>query len=247
MKGDFRKLIEKKPDRLKQKNPRIQLTNATCQLEQFEQRNKNIFYKNNSNLLKLNPNLNIKNKYKKRELTKVVYNCDKDIYESQLPYQAQKQSWISMSIPLNNDNAKWEFLNGVKGERHKNNANKFELIQKNIEKIQTNKKTVKLFEKNGGLSKTNNSLSKIIEDGVEYNVQYDLKEMNYTQYYRSPITTSRRDGNETTYPLTVRLVKKTEKTNSKKKTKVIHHSRVSSVKYNTRTYNNINNINDQSG
>ena len=247
MKGDFRKLIEKNPNILKQKNPRIQVTNATCQLEQFEQRNKKIFYKNDSNLLKLNPNLNIKNKYKKRELTKVVYNCDRDIYESQLPYETQKQSWISMSIPLNNDKAKWEFLNGVKGERHKNNANKFELIQKNAETVQTNKKTVKLIEKNRGLSKTNNSLSKIIEDSVEYNVQYDLKEMNYTQYYRSPINTSRRDRHESTSPLTVKLVKKTEKTNSNKRTNVIHHSRVSSVKYNTRTYNNINNINAQSG
>ena len=247
MKGDFRKLIEKNPNILKQKNPRIQVTNATCQLEQFEQRNKKIFYKNDSNLLKLNPNLNIKNKYKKRELTKVVYNCDRDIYESQLPYETQKQSWISMSIPLNNDKAKWEFLNGVKGERHKNNANKFELIQKNVETVQTNKKTVKLIEKNRGLSKTNNSLSKIIEDSVEYNVQYDLKEMNYTQYYRSPINTSRRDRHESTSPLTVKLVKKTEKTNSNKRTNVIHHSRVSSVKYNTRTYNNINNINAQSG
>ena len=35
-----------------------------------------------------------------------------------------------MSIPLKNDKAKWVFLNNLKGERHKNNANKFELIQK---------------------------------------------------------------------------------------------------------------------
>ena len=72
MKGDFRKLIEKNPEILRQKNPRIQVTNATCELEQFEERNKSGFYKNDNNLLKLNMNLNIKNKLKKKELSEDV-------------------------------------------------------------------------------------------------------------------------------------------------------------------------------
>ena len=35
MKGDFGELINKNKDLLKNKNPRIQITNATCELEQF--------------------------------------------------------------------------------------------------------------------------------------------------------------------------------------------------------------------
>ena len=37
MKGDFRELIEKNKDLLKHINPRIQITNATCELEQFSE------------------------------------------------------------------------------------------------------------------------------------------------------------------------------------------------------------------
>ena len=35
MKGDFRQLIEKNHEILNEKNPRIQVTNATCEAEQF--------------------------------------------------------------------------------------------------------------------------------------------------------------------------------------------------------------------
>ena len=245
MKGDFRKLIEKNPEILRQKNPRIQVTNATCELEQFEERNKSGFYKNDNNLLKLNMNLNIKNKLKKKELSEVVYNCDRDIYESQEPYESQKQRWISMSIPLNNDKAKWEFLNGVKGERHKNNANKFELIQKNKYKSNTykNRNKTKLVEKTRKKSKKkNHSLSKIMEDSVEdNNVEYDLREMNFTQFYRSPMTIARRDGNASFSPATVKLVKKSK---SKKKNGT-YNSRISYGNYNERN-SNYNSNNDES-
>ena len=86
MKGDFRKLIDKNSDLLKNINPRIQITNATCELEQFSPQiksntNTNV---NNINILNLNPNIsiNMKNKnYKKKDLKKIVRNCDKDIYE----------------------------------------------------------------------------------------------------------------------------------------------------------------------
>ena len=245
MKGDFRKLLEKNPEILKQKNPRIQVTNATCELEQFEEREKNDLYKKSNNLLKLRPNLNIKinqNKSKKKDLTKVVYNCDKDIYESQVPYETQKQSWISMSIPLNNDKAKWKFLNGLKGERHKNNSNKFELIQKNKLKVQaTNKNTVKLVEQKRGKSKKNQSLSKILEDSIEDNVQYNLREMNYTQFYRSPLVTKKRDGYVSTSPITVKMIRKFEKSSGKKRNGT-HHSRINSVNYNTYSLNLKSNI-----
>ena len=164
--------------------------------------------------MKINPNINVKNKNKKKDLTKIVYNCDRDIYESKEPYEAQKQRWISMSIPLNNDKAKWEFLNGVKGERHKNNANKFDLIQKNKIKYQTNKNKVKLVERSRKKSKKDHSLSKIMEDPIENNVQYDLREMNFSQFYRSPITTSRRDGNSSLSPAMVKLVKKSNPKNN---------------------------------
>jgi hypothetical protein len=228
MKGDFRKLIEKNPEILKEKNPRIQVTNATCELEQFEERERNNIYRNDINLMKINPNINVKNKNKnkKKDLTKIVYNCDRDIYESQEPYEAQKQRWISMSIPLNNDKAKWEFLNGVKGERHKNNANKFDLIQKNKVKSQTNKNKVKLVERSRKKSKKDHSLSKIMEDPIENNVQYDLREMNFSQFYRSPVTTSRRDANSSFSPAMVKLVKK-----GNKKSNTTYNSGINSVNY----------------
>ena len=42
MKGDFRQLIEKNPEILNEKNPRIQITNSTCEVEQFGEKYKNI-------------------------------------------------------------------------------------------------------------------------------------------------------------------------------------------------------------
>ena len=235
MKGDFSKLIEKNPEILKQKNPRIQVTNATCELEQFDEReffqNKNI--NKNINLLKLDPNLSekIENKYNKNgELTRVVYNCDRDIYESQLPYETQKQSWISMSIPLKNDVAKWEFLNGVKGERYKNNANKFELIQKERYIKNSSNRHIKLVEKKRG--NESKSLSKISEESIT-NVQYKLREMNYSQFYKSPIRAKSKtdEGNSGSSP-PVKLVKKDK--NSYKKRTGPYHSRFSSLDKNSK-------------
>ena len=175
MKGDFRKLIEKNSDLLKNKNPRIQITNATCELDQFSPRTKSKTNVNNINILNLNPNINInvKNKnYKKKDLKKVVKNCDKDIYEPNKDYLREKQRWISMSIPLDdNDSTKWEFLDSVKGIRKKDNINKFQLIQN-----------------------YNNN-----------NTRFKLKEMNYERYYKtmnnnkethlSPIKFAKRENN----------------------------------------------------
>ena len=66
---------------------------------------------------------------KSKVLTKVIKNCDKDLYAAQRPFKVKKDQWYSVSIPLNNNEAKWEFLNNIKGERDRNNLNKFELIQ----------------------------------------------------------------------------------------------------------------------
>ena len=69
-----------------------------------------------------------------------------------------------MSIPLKNDKAKWVFFNNLKGERHKNNANKFEFIQKN--KTRNNKRK-KLIDKKRGISNKSRSLNRINEDSID--------------------------------------------------------------------------------
>ena len=119
-----------------------------------------------------------------------------------------------MSIPLKNDKAKWVFLNNLKGERHKNNVNKFELIQKNKTR---NNKSKKLIDKKRGISNKSRSLSRINEDSIDKNVEYSLREMNYTQFYRSPLNTYRNeDREEYASPRPVTLVKKGENKNSRR-------------------------------
>mgnify|MGYP006988932429 CR=1 FL=1 len=174
---------------------------------------------------------------KNKELTEIVYNCDKDIYDSQIPYETQKQKWISMSIPLKNDVAKWKFLNGVKGERYKNNTNKFELIHK--QRIsQKKKRHIKLLEIKNGLSNKSNSLSKISEEDISYNIQYKLSEMNYAQFYRSPIKANKRiedDEKKSISPPSVKLIKK-----ERKKKNNPYRSRIFSADCNSRiSYNDI--------
>ena len=204
MKGDFRELIEKNKDLLKQVNPRIQITNATCELDQFSQENKkesktNI---NNINILNLNPNVNINmnTTFKKRDLKKVIKNCDKDIYQPHKDYKIEEQRWISMSIPLDNDMAKWEFLNNVQGIRSKNNINKFELIQKNKSENNLNKDyNIKTFPKK-------NQRKELMDIT---NTNYNLNEMNYKQYYKSIFDDEK-------FNLPIKLVKH-EKINNKEK------------------------------
>ena len=181
MKGDFRKLIETNKDLFKTRNPRIQITNATCELEQFSplvntDPNNNI---NKINLLNLDPNIsiNMNKNYKKKDLKNVVNNCDKDIYEQKMDYEKEKQRWISMSIPLDNDMANWEFLDSLKGIRSKGNINKFELVQKN--KSQKNIHIDNYNIKNIPSKNKNNENSNL------QNMQFKLNEMNYKQYYKS--------------------------------------------------------------
>ena len=181
MKGDFLSLIEKNPKILRQKNPRIQVTNATCDLDQImnnettedELNSEEVDYE----MEKLNNNFVIN---KSRVLSKVIKNCDKDLYAAQRPFKVKKDQWYSVSIPLNDNEAKWEFLNNIKGERDKNNLNKFELIQNEEEPMSVEKDNVEI---NPYSTKTYRNDRK---KSANKDNSYRLREMNYSQFYRSP-------------------------------------------------------------
>ena len=175
MKGDFRQLIIKNKDLLKKVNPRIQITNATCELEQFSPTDNSKTSINNINILNLNPNIsiNMSKNYKKKDLKNVISNCDNDIYKPNFDNENEKQRWISMSIPLDNDMANWNFLNSVTGIRGKDNINKFEVIQKN--------QTQRNNSGNKYCIKEMPNKPKFKEDNELQNLQFKLKEMNYRQ------------------------------------------------------------------
>ena len=187
MKGDFLSLIEQNPKILEQKNPRIQVTNATCDLGQI------INNENTDNELnpeeiddeieKLNDNFIIN---KNKVLSKVIKNCDKDLYEAQKPFRVKKDKWYSVGIPLNNNEAKWEFLNNIKGERGKNNTNKFELIQKEGEPI---KEDIS-YNRGIGLKRRYENTTK------NRDTSFKLREINFMQYYRSPMKNKKNEDEE---------------------------------------------------
>ena len=99
------------------------------------------------------------------------------------------------------------------------------------------------------LSNKSHSLSKILEDSIDNNnnVQYNLREMNYSQFYRSPLNAyHKKDGDDITSPPPVKLVKKGENNNPKKRNGR-YHSRVSSVENNSKSSYNEHNIEELSG
>ena len=185
MRGDFLSLIEKNPKILRQKNPRIQVTNATCDLDQIinnettedELNSEEVDYE----MEKLNNDFVIN---KSRVLSKVIKNCDKDLYAAQRPFKVKKDQWYSVSIPLSDNEAKWEFLNNIKGERDKNNLNKFELIQNEEDSINVEREREREKEEiNPYSTKTyRNDRNK----SRNRDNSYKLREMNFSQYYRSP-------------------------------------------------------------
>ncbi len=188
MKGDFVSLIEQNPKILQQKNPRIQVTNATCDLNQIIN-NENTEDELNSEEVnyemdKLNNNFIID---KNRVLSKVIKNCDKDLYASQRPFRAKKDQWYSVSIPLNDNEAKWEFLGNIKGERDKNNLNKFELIQKEADPIKEENEDVENKTYSRKTLRSDKKSDK--KNQSKQDSAYKLREMNYSQFYRSPIKT----------------------------------------------------------
>ena len=188
MKGDFVSLIEQNPKILGEKNPRIQVTNATCDLNQI------INHENDDDEDELNDEEvndeidKLRNNYiidKNKVLNKVIQNCDKDLYASQKPFYSKKDQWYSVSIPLNDNEAKWEFLNNIKGERDKNNLNKFELIQK--EEDPNKKEENKEDTYNARTFKPMNTERASKKNIREKDNSYKLQEMNFSQFYRSPV------------------------------------------------------------
>ena len=184
MKGDFISLIQKNPKILAQKNPRIQVTNATCDLNEIvysETTEDELISDQNKYENKRNNNFNID---RNKVLSKVIKNCDKDLYAAQKPFRVKKDQWYSVSIPLKNNEARWEFLNNIKGEREKNTLNKFELIQKEPEP----KKEEGEDNENPYNTKTFRSDKKRT---LTRDTSYKLREMNYSQFYRSPMKVDR--------------------------------------------------------
>ena len=187
MKGDFLSLIEQNPKILEQKNPRIQVTNATCDLDQIIDSENTDNELNpeeiNDEIEKLNNNFIVD---ENKVLSKVIKNCDKDLYAAQKPFRTKKNHWYSVGIPLNNNEAKWEFLNNIRGEKGKNDTNKFELIQKEGEPIKEdvnyNKRSV--LKRNNVFSTKNKDTS------------FKLREINFLQYYRSPMKSPKNGDND---------------------------------------------------
>ena len=182
MKGDFISLIQKNPKILAQKNPRIQVTNATCDLNEIvysETTEDELISDPNNFDNKKNNNFNID---RNKVLSKVIKNCDKDLYAAQKPFRVKKDQWYSVSIPLKNNEAKWEFLNNIKGEREKNTLNKFELIQKEPE---PKKEEVEENPYNTRTYRTDRKRT------LNRDTSYKLREMNYSQFYRSPMKVDR--------------------------------------------------------
>ena len=183
MKGDFISLIQKNPKILAQKNPRIQVTNATCDLNEIvysETTEDELISDQNKFENKKNNNFNID---RNKVLSKVIKNCDKDLYAAQKPFRVKKDQWYSVSIPLKNNEAKWEFLNNIKGERERNTLNKFELIQKEPEP-----KKEEVEEENPYNTRTYRTDKKRT---YTRDTSYKLREMNYSQFYRSPMKVDR--------------------------------------------------------
>ena len=192
LKGDFLSLIEKNPKILAQKNARIQVTNATCDLNQIMDDENS---ENDLNSEEVDFEVeNLKNNNfvidKSKVLTKVIQNCDKDLYAAQRPFRVKKDKYYSVSIPLNDNEAKWEFLNHIQGERDKNNMNKFELIQKEKEPI----KEVPEENESTPYSKKTYRTNRRKVPAKENS--YKLREINFTQFYRSPMKSPRVNEDE---------------------------------------------------
>lgn len=102
-------------------------------------------------------------------------------------------------------------------------------INKNYHKKR--KRHIKLVEGQKGLSSKSNSLSKITEEDISYK----LSEMNYAQFYRSPIKKNqKKDDKKSISPPTVKLIKKEkkEKNNHKYRSKIFSADCNSRISYN---------------
>ena len=189
MKGDFVSLIEQNPKIMNQKNPRIQVTNAAVDLSQIINDDNN---DNELNTETINDEIDkLENSYlinENKVLNKVIQNCDKDVYSSRKPFYSKKDQWYSVSIPLKDNEAKWEFLNNIRGERDRNTLNKFELIQKAIDPSQKEEKKLKKTFNSQTFKPINlrKRSTKNIQDK-----SYKLQEMNYSQFYKTPVQSAK--------------------------------------------------------
>lgn len=189
LRGDFASLIENNPAILREKNPRIQVLNSTCQLDQIidDENDEMNPEEIEDEIDKLKTGKNNNNPENNKILNRVVKNCDRDVYPKK-KMTDHKKNWYSMSIPLDdkNNGNKWKFLNGIKIEKDKDsNNNKFELIQKDNEIPAKTPQKPYVTEMSPG------NRSEPINNGNRYQTQYappyGFREMNSSQYYRSPI------------------------------------------------------------
>ena len=177
MKGDFEKMMEKHPEFIYKTNPRIQVTNAQYPIEYIL----NEDVKKGDVGVYGKPSLN-------NELIsqKIIEKCDSDIYDKNIMMYNNNSNLIkvkakenkikkySISFPIKENNTtKWNMLNNIKGQRDKNNSNKFELIQTGLYKLNDNE-----------LNFYNNSTNDIRKTKT-LNLQYRLREMNMTQFYKT--------------------------------------------------------------
>ena len=100
MKGDFGNFLENNPKIFKKKNPRIQITRSTCDLNNLMDNP----YINNDLILDNN-----------KVLSRIIKNCDYDLYANQKS-KSKKDRWYSMSIPLNQINQIPSYKNMNKNE-----------------------------------------------------------------------------------------------------------------------------------
>ena len=125
MKGDFGYFIDNNPKILSKKNPRIQVTRATCDLG-------NII--NNGNI-NININANNDNDF----LQKIIKNCDYDLYANQKS-KSKRDKWYSMSVPFNQLKQSLDYSKII---------NKNETMEKNISnEINNNNNNYTLQEMN---------------------------------------------------------------------------------------------------
>ena len=91
-----------------------------------------------------------------------------------------------------------------------------------------------------GLSSKSNSLSKITEEDISYK----LSEMNYAQFYRSPIKKNqKKDDKKSNSPPTVKLIKKEREEKNKNNQ---YRSRIFSADCNSRISYNKEEMSEQS-
>ena len=129
MKGDFENFIDQNPKIFEKKNPRIQVTRATCDLSNIIENGNNDMNNNN------------------KVLSNIVQKCDYDLYANQKS-KSKKDKWYSMSIPLNQ----------LKQVPDYKKQNKNEMTEKNEnDKVYYNYKTIKpIFTDNKNKNGINN-------------------------------------------------------------------------------------------